>query len=373
MKIAYLSTFYPYRGGITHFNHSLYTVFHSEHQINAYTFKRQYPDILFPGKTQLVTSDDVIEKIPAKRLLDTINPLTYLKTANKIRDFNPDILLMKYWMPFFAPSLGFVAGKLKNKGCKVISILDNVIPHEKKFYDISFSKYFIKRNSGFVVMSDTVRNDLLALLPDAKFIYHEHPVYNHFGTRLSRSDACKKLNIPEEKKILLFFGFIREYKGLDVLIETMSLLSDEYYLIVAGEVYGNDSKYNDLINNFKVGNRLQANFRYISDHEVPLFFSAADVNVLPYKSATQSGILAIAYHFDLPVIVTDVGSLKDTVQRENTGLVVENADARLLKIKIEEYFASNQKNHFSFQIQKLKEKNSWEHLAHAIIEFSSII
>jgi len=373
MKIAYLSTFYPFRGGITHFNHSLLKAFNLNHEAKAFTFKRQYPDLLFPGKTQYVTDEDIIEQISAKRVLDTINPFSYIKTANEIRKFNPDLLVMKYWMPFFAPSLGYVAGNLKKKSCKVISILDNVVPHEKKFYDIPFSKYFLQRNSGFVVMSDTVKNDLLQLKPDAKFIEHEHPFYNHFGNKIDRSEACHKLGIPENKKIILFFGFVRDYKGLDILIETMKYLSDDYYLVIAGEVYGDEKKYFELIERNNIANSTQVNLRYIADHEVSLFFSAADVNVLPYKSATQSGILAIAYHFELPVIVTDVGSLKAAVENENTGLVAEKADPKILKSCIESYFNLGQKEKYVSNIRQLKDKNSWEKLANSIVEFSENI
>jgi len=373
MRIAYLSTFYPFRGGITHFNHSLFNSLKNFHEIKAYTFKRQYPDLLFPGKTQYVTSDDLIEEIPALRCLDTINPVSYLTTAGSIRKFKPELLIMKYWMPFFAPSLGFVAGKLKSDGCKVISILDNVIPHEKKFYDIPFTKYFLNRNSGFVVMSETVKKSLLTLKPGAKYLFHEHPLYNHFGDKISRTEACKKLGIPENKKIILFFGFVRDYKGLDILIEAMSALNDEYYLVIAGEVYGDEKKYYDLIEKHQIGHKSQVNLRYIADHEVALFFSAADVNVLPYKSATQSGILAIAYHFELPVIVTDVGSLKASVEADKTGLVAEKSEPEIIKAKIEEYFNSGQKSFFETQIKTVKINNSWKKLANALTAFSDTL
>ena len=369
MKIAYLSTFYPFRGGITHFNHSLYNEFKKEHEIKAFTFIRQYPDILFPGKTQLVTEEDNIEKIPAKQILDTINPFSYIKTANEILKYKPDILVMKYWMPFFAPALGYVAGKLKKSGTKVITVLDNVIPHEKKFYDIPFSKYFLKRNSGFVVMSDTVKNDLLSLKPDAKYIFNEHPLYDHFGDIIDKEVAREKLNIPKDKKVLLYFGFVRDYKGLDLLLEAMAQLPDDYYLIIAGEVYGDDKKYFDLIDKLKIQNELNVNLRYIRDDEVQLFFSAADVNILPYRSATQSGILSIAYHFELPVLVTDVGSLKQAVDSSKSGMIIPKAEADMIAESVIEFFNLGQEKHFISNIQEYKKSNSWKNLAKNIIAF----
>ncbi|MEA3495683.1 MAG: glycosyltransferase, partial [Bacteroidota bacterium] len=371
MKIAYLSTFYPFRGGITHFNTSLFNAFSKEHEVKAFTFKRQYPNLLFPGKTQFVNEKDNVEKIDAKRILDSINPFSYFSTAKEIKKYKPDILIMKYWMPFFAPSLGYVAAMLKKQGTKVITVLDNVIPHEKKFYDISFSKYFLKRNSAFVVMSNTVKNDLLQLKPDAKYIFRSHPLYNHFGKIIDKKEARKKLNIPGNKKVLLFFGFVREYKGLDILIETMKYLSDEYYLLIAGEVYGKDEKYFTQIKNLRLENKISANLRYIADDEVSLFFSASDVNVLPYKSATQSGILSIAYHFELPVIVTDVGSLKEAVEPHNTGMVVDKADSKMIKDSVIEFFKNQQE--FKAGIRKFKELNSWDKMAEAIKKFSKEI
>jgi len=286
-------------------------------------------------------------------------------------EFGPDLLIMKYWMPFFAPSLGYVAGRLKRKGVKVITVLDNVIPHEKKFYDIPLTKYFLKRNTAFVAMSQTVKSDLLLLKPDARSIEHEHPLYDHFGKKIDKREARDKLGIPQDKKVLLYFGFVREYKGLDILLNTMPLLSEDYYLLAAGEVYGSDRKYREIFENSPSKDRINLQLRYIADHEVPLFFSASDVNILPYRSATQSGILAIAFHFDLPVIVTDVGSLGETVEKENTGLVAEKAEPEVLMQRIEKYFTDYSPEIFVDAIQDYKKKNSWKSLADAVVKLAN--
>lgn len=371
MKIAYLSTFYPLRGGIAQFNASLYRAFENEHSIKAFTFKRQYPDLLFPGKTQYVGENDLADPIESLEILDTINPFSYYKTAKKISEFQPDLILMKYWMSFFGPSLGTVIKqvKKKNPATKVITILDNVIPHEKRFFDDAFTKYFLKQNDGFVVMSDKVKQDLLSFQPNAKILEKEHPIYNHFGAKIPIQEAKAKLNIPKEKKVLLFFGFIRDYKGLSILLDAMALLPDDYLLIVAGEVYGSFEKYQAQIDALGISSKVLLHNDYISDKEVPLFFSASDVCILPYISATQSGITYISYHFDLPIIATDVGGLKEIVHHNNTGLIVDNSEKELLKKSILTYFEKDLKKSFNKNIKNLKNNLSWENFANAIANF----
>jgi glycosyltransferase involved in cell wall biosynthesis len=369
LRIAFLSTFYPFRGGIAQFNASLYRAFEKEHSLKAFTFTRQYPNFLFPGETQMVTEKDKADQIPSERMLDTLNPFTYPSAAKTIEKFMPDILLLKYWMSYMAPSLGTVARQIK-KNSKVITILDNVIPHEKRFFDESFTKYFLKQNHGFVVMSNAVKNNLLKLKPDAKYIFHPHPLYDHFGSKVDAENAKHKLDIPSGKKVVLFFGFIRDYKGLDLLIDAIVKLNDEYVLVIAGEVYGSFEKYSQQIERRGIGNKISLHVRYISDDEVPLFFSSADVCVLPYKSATQSGITSIAYHFYLPLIATDTGGLKETIRHNQTGLIVDSPDANLIAKAIELYFAQDLKPKFQEGIKLLKNQLSWGGLSKAIITFS---
>jgi glycosyltransferase involved in cell wall biosynthesis len=371
MRIAYLSTFYPFRGGIAQFNASLYREFEKQHEIKAFTFKRQYPDFLFPGKTQYVTNDENADPVPSLQLLDSINPITYLSTAKKIRAFNPDLLIMKYWMSFFGPSLGTVA-KLMPKQTKVITILDNVIPHEKRFFDNAFTRYFLKQNDGFVAMSDTVRNDLLSLKPDAKYIKKEHPLYDHFGQKIAQTKARQQLKLFSDKKTLLFFGFIRDYKGLDVLIKAFDLLDDSYQLVIAGETYGSFDIYWKLIGSLKNKKQVFVFNDYISDSQVPAFFSAADVCILPYKSATQSGITSIAYHFDMPLIATDVGGLKESIRHLKTGIIVDRCEPVAIALSIKNYFDNHLADNLVPGIQKLKEELSWKNFADSILEFFNV-
>ena len=372
MKIAFLSTFYPFRGGIAQFNALMYRTFEKKHSVKAVTFKRQYPNFLFPGETQYVTKDDNADEIPAKELLDSINPLTYVSTSKAIKAYQPDILITKYWMTFFGPSLGYVCKTLK-KTTKRISILDNVIPHEKRFFDGFCNNYFLKNNDGFIVMSDAVLKDLLSIVPDAQYLRVNHPVYNHFPAKIEQTEAQRELKLDPSKKTLLFFGFIRDYKGLDLLIQAMDYLDENYQLIIAGEVYGSFEKYQQLIDASKSKDNIHLFNKYIGDDEVTIYFSASDVCILPYKSATQSGITSIANHYDLPIIATNVGGLKETIHHLKTGLIVEQPEIQLIAQAVNTYFTANYKNEFSEEIKKEKAENSWENFCEKIIEFSKTI
>ena len=374
MKICFLSTFYPYRGGIAQFNALLYRQLEKDNEVNAITFKRQYPSILFPGKTQFVSPEDKADAIPARRLLDTINPLTYIFTAKEIRKTKPDVLLTKYWMTFFAPSLGFVLSR-QSRFTKRVAILDNVIPHERRFFDHAFNRYFLNRNDAFIAMTEKVKADLLSYLPDAKCLVIPHPVYNQFGPRLNREEALDALGLNQlkDKKILLFFGIIRDYKGLDVLLETLAKLDDSYHLIIAGEAYGDFVKYTRMMDQLHISDRCHVFERYIDDHEVPHFFSASDVCMLTYKSATQSGISGISQHFELPTIATNVGGLAESIIPGETGYVVANVDPIEISKTIEKYFLENKKETFRGNIGLENKANSWESFSKTLLDFIDTI
>jgi len=367
MKIALLSAFYPFRGGIAQFNANLYRELQKKHEVLPYTFKRQYPGFLFPGKTQYVTAEDNAIPVNSIPVLDTANPLSYRKCAREIIKTKPDVLILRYWMTYLAPASGTVAAYFKNKGIRVISILDNVIPHERHFFDKPLTTWFLKQNSGFVVMSKSVRDDLLALQPGARYILREHPLYNHFGEKRDKLISGQELELDPKKKTLLFFGLIRDYKGLDLLIDAMSLLDDSYQLVIAGECYGDFGKYRQAIDASPACSRIKAMNRYISDDEVPQLFSAADLLVTPYRSATQSGVIPIAYHFDLPVLATDVGGLKENIERAGTGLVCLPTVESLAE-NIQKFYRSDRET-FVANIQKEKKALSWEAFAEAMTEF----
>lgn len=368
MRIAYLSTFYPFRGGIAQFNASLFREFERQHEVAAFTFTRQYPNLLFPGATQFVTPADRVDQIPATQVLDTINPLSYFKTARVMRGYAPDLLVMKFWMPFFAPALGAVAGRLRQHGTRVITILDNLIPHERRPGDLALLRYFMKRNDGFIAMSKTVERDLRQFLPEARYRLKPHPLYDHFGPAISATEARAKLGLPHDKRLVLFFGFIRDYKGLDTLIRATQFLSDEYCVVIAGEMYGDFAKYDRIIDEAQVRSRCKLFIRYIDDTEVPDFFSAAEVCVLPYKSATQSGIVQIAFNFNLPVIATDVGGLAEMIEDNVTGLILRAQEPQALAQLIESYFARNLREPFARNIAARRHSYSWAGFAEAVLE-----
>ncbi|MBI3141318.1 MAG: glycosyltransferase [Bacteroidetes bacterium] len=365
MKIAYLSTFYPFRGGIAQYNADLYREFEKQHEIKAFTFTRQYPQFLFPGETQYVTKEDKTEPIDSLAILDSINPLSYFTAAQKINQYGPDLWIAKYWLPFFGPSLGTVARRLNT--AKKIAILDNAIPHEKRPGDRMFTKYFLNAVDGFICMSQQVQNDLHTLKPAAQSVYQPHPLYDHFPPPMPKEQAREQLGIGKDRKVLLFFGYIRAYKGLDLLIEALTHLPEEYLLLIAGEPYEGYAKYQALIASLGVQEKVMEAVRYITDPEVPLFYSAADVSMLTYKSATQSGVVNISYHYNLPVIVTDVGGLRENVATHQTGIVVDRPEVLPIVQGITEFFKHPPLD-FAHNIGAIKEKSSWKSLATTILQ-----
>ena len=369
MKIALLSCFYPYRGGISQFNTYLYEELGKRNIVKAFNFTRQYPEILFPGKTQYVTQDDEAVPVESISLLDTANPFSYIKTYKAIKEWGPDVLIVRYWMSWFAPSLGYITRRMK-KHCKVISIIDNVIPHEPHFFDAPLTKYFLKGSTGSVTLCEAVSKDLLKLSPDKKYTVIQHPLYSHFGQKLQREEAERKLGLEPGKKNLLFFGLIRAYKGLDILLEAFGKLPDDYQLIIAGEPYGSFDKYQEIIDSLPNKDRIRMNLKYIKDSEVKDYFSAADLAVLPYRSATQSGISSVSYHFEVPMIVTDTGGLRETIGDRGTGIVAQECTPECILKEIQRFFSdADLQQECIRNIRLEKERLSWNTFALKLEDF----
>ena len=369
MKIAILSCFYPYRGGIAQFNANLFEELGKTHDVRAFNFSRQYPDILFPGKTQYVTKEDEAVPIEAEALLDTANPLSWGRTARAIRAWGPDVLLVRYWMSWFAPSLGEVARKMA-PGCRVVGILDNVVPHERHWFDTPLTRWFLKGLDGAVTLCEEVGRDLLALRPDIPHAVLPHPIYTHFGAKLPREEAERRLALPAGRRTLLFFGLIREYKGLDILLQAFDLLDERYQLVIAGEPYGSFDKYRKLIDGGRAPSDVHVFPDYIRDGEVKDFFSAADLTVLPYRSATQSGISSVSAHFGVPMVVTDVGGLRETVGARGTGIVCENGTPACIAAAITRYFDEPAlQEELRAGIAAEKERLSWSRFAQDLMTF----
>jgi glycosyltransferase involved in cell wall biosynthesis len=367
MKIAFLSPFNPYRGGIAQFSDLLYDELSNDNDVTAFNFTRQYPSILFPGKTQYVNRSEQKKNFRSLRVLDSINPATWFRTGKLLKNGGFSLLLISYWMPFFALSTGKPARIYRRSGGKVISIMHNVIAHENRPGDVSLTKYFLNSSDGFVVMNENSLNDMKQLKLDSKVKVLNHPIYSHYSKRIDKSAARKQLGIDENKKVLLFFGFIRDYKGYDILLEALKYLDDSYYLITAGEVYGSFSKYENIINKNELREKLMLKLDYISDEAVPLYFSAADVCILPYRSATQSGITATSYHFETPLIVTDTGGLSETIEIDGSGIIADKTEPEVLANAIKTFFSQDRYKMVQ-NIKNAKMKYSWQNFAKGILE-----
>ncbi|MDR1718889.1 MAG: glycosyltransferase [Dysgonamonadaceae bacterium] len=370
MKIAILSPFYPYRGGIAQFSAMLYTAFESNgrHEVRAFSFSRLYPGFLFPGKTQYVTEADSAIPIVSERILDSMNPFSFRRTTSEIARFQPDVLIIAYWMSFLAPIFACIARSLKRK-MKIIALVHNAIPHEPRFFDKPFARRFFLQCHGFVVMSDIVKQDLLSLNPGAQCCVRPHPLYNHFPEKTDHCSAIEALGLDPQKKTLLFFGLIRDYKGLDLLIDAVSSLDDTFQLLIAGESYGSFDKYQAQIDASPAASRIKVINRYIEDSQIPVLFAAADLLVLPYKSATQSGIIPVAYHFEVPILATNVGGLKQTLEIPETGQVCE-PNALSIAEHILSIFNTGTAIYIE-NIRKEKQNLSWDTFADSVVQFTA--
>jgi D-inositol-3-phosphate glycosyltransferase len=373
MKVILLGPAHPYRGGLASFNERLAQQFVAEgNETEILTFTLQYPGIFFPGKTQF-TENKAPAGLSITRILNSVNPLNWIKTGYLIRRKNPDILLIKYWHPFMAPCLGTAARIAKmgrRRGTKVVCIFDNVVPHEKRAVDRFLSKYFIGSIDAAVVMSKSVLDDLNTFRVRIPVEFSPHPLYDNYGAILPREEALRRLNLPEDFSYLLFFGFIRAYKGLDLLLEAFAdnrLRNRKLKLVVAGEFYEDETPYKELIEKLAIKDDVILCDRFIGEEEVGAFFSAADLIVQPYKSATQSGVTQIAYHFDKPMLVTDVGGLSEIVPDGKCGYVVKTEPKAIIDAIID-FFDNNRSQVFTKNVRIEKEKFTWNKMTASIAE-----
>ena len=371
MKIILSGPAYPYRGGPATFNDRLALQFLAEgHDVEILTFSLQYPGFLFPGKTQY-TDGPAPEGIKITRIFNSINPFNWIITGLRIRKTKPDILLMRYWLPFMGPCFGTVARIARtNKYTKVICIFDNVIPHEKRFGDKAFTKYMVSGIDGAVVMSQSVGDELKTFRRNIPVKLSPHPLFDNYGKSVGRDTALAILNLDVQNSYLLFFGFIRAYKGLDLLIDAFSdkrLRNRNLKLIIAGEFYEDDTPYKDQVKKYKLEDDVIFFDHFIKDDEVSLFFGASDIIVQPYKTATQSGVTQIAFHFEKPMIVTDVGGLREIVPDGRCGYVVK-PDPEEITESIIDYYDNDRVATFTAGVKQEKEKFSWDKMTASILE-----
>ena len=362
-KIILVGSAFPFRGGLATFNERLCReLIAAGHDAEIYTFTVQYPSFLFPGKSQYSDSPPPAG-LRISRKVNSINPLNWIRIGNEIRKKKPDLLLFKFWLPFMGPCFGTISRRAKkNRHTKTVAILDNVIPHEKRTGDESFTRYFLRSCHGFVTMSSTVTNDLNKFISNPVITQHPHPLYDSFGNLIPREEAIKLLGLSQDSRYLLFFGFIRKYKGLDLAIRAMAepeLLKRNLKLIVAGEFYEDENPYLDLISELKLNDRIILRTDFIPDEEVSKYFSAADLLVLPYRSSTQSGVTQIAAHFNKPVVVTRVGGLPEFVKEGLTGFCVDPA-ADAIARAIFSFYENNLGATMPKAIDKEKAAYSWK-------------
>ena len=372
MKIILIGTAHPFRGGLASFNERLMSQFQQEgHEVMILNFTLQYPSFLFPGKTQFSDSP-APENLKIIRQVNAINPFSWIKNGFFLLSQKPDIILFKYWLPFMAPCFGVIAMIAGfRKSIKRLAILDNIIPHEKRFLDTLLTSFFVWQIDGFLAMSQSVATDLKGFTQRKKCTLSPHPLFDNFGPPIDKITARNYFGLNENHKVLLFFGFIRPYKGLDLLLEAMAKLKmDDLKLIIAGEFYTDEKPYFEMVERFGIGEKLVWKNHFISNEEVGIYFCAADLVVQPYKHATQSGVTQIAYHFEKPMIVTNVGGLAEIVPDGISGYLV-SPEAMDIANKIDYFFENPGQSHI-LKMGLLQEKNKylWSVMTENLIELS---
>ena len=369
MNIIIIGTAYPYRGGLAAFNERLATEFQRQgNNVEMYTFTLQYPNFLFPGKTQF-SPDPAPEKLIISRKVNSCNPFNWIKVGKEIAKKRPDVVVFAYWMSFMAPCFGTIARKIrKNKHTKIMALVHNMIPHEPNILDRFLPPYFVKSMDGFMALSESVVKDIEHFdkrgCPKG---FSPHPIYDHYGIRLGRDEALQLLNLDPKYRYVLFFGFIRAYKGLDLLIDAFAdpwLKQSDVKLIVAGEFYGDSAPYLSQIEQLGIADKVVLCTDFIPDGEVNRYFSAADIVAQPYKTATQSGVTQIAFHFEKSMLVTNVGGLPEIVPDGKIGYVVE-PDKDQIAAALRKFFEENKREEFERNIVEEKQKYSWSRFVEA--------
>lgn len=372
MNILMLGPAHPLRGGIAAFNERLARAFMEEgHDVEMVSFRFQYPSFLFPGTSQY-SDAPAPARLTIHSSVHSLNPLNWFLIGRQIREKAPDILIVRFWIPFMAPCLGTILRIVrKNRKTKIICIADNIIPHEKRWGDRLLTRYFIKPIDAFITMSETVLHDLRAFTQKPALL-EPHPLYDHFGASIPQHEARVKLGIDSSQFVFLFFGFIRKYKGLDLLFEAVAILKrkgiKEFRVMIAGEFYEDKKTYDSLMEALDVKEMLLLQTHFIADADLRNYFCAADVVVQPYRSATQSGVTPLAYHFEKPMIVTNVGGLPAMVQHGQNGLVCL-PEPEAIAFAMQEMLEAGAER-FIPALRIEKEKYGWNKMTNAVVQLA---
>lgn len=374
-KIVIIGPAHPLRGGLASYDERLAREFqHMGWDTQIYTFSLQYPAFLFPGTTQY-SSEPAPQDLTIHVRINSVNPLNWFSVGNELKKMKPDIIVVRYWLPFMGACLGTILRRAKKNGItRVVCIADNIFPHEKRPGDDMLTRYFLKSVDAFVTMSEKVLSDLKTIERTKPARFVPHPLYDNFGEKIPQEFAREKLGLDENIRIALFFGFIRKYKGLDILLDAMKKVKEHCIkkglkpikLLVAGEFYENAQPYLDQINHNGIADIVILKTDFVADSEVKYYLCAADVVVQPYRNATQSGVTPLAYHFEKPMIVTNVGGLTAMVPDGIVGLVAQ-PDSQSIAEKIISFFETGAA-HFTPGLQEEKKKYTWSKIANAIIE-----
>ena len=376
MKVVIIGPAYPLRGGLATYNERLARAFREAGDaVRIVTFSLQYPNFLFPGQTQFSTEAGPAD-LDIEVSLNSVNPLSWVRVGRKLRAERPDLVIFRFWLPFMGPALGTVARLVRGNGhSRVVAITDNVIPHEKRPGDGPLTRYFLSACDGFVTMSRSVLKDLQNLgFGQKPALYRPHPLYDNFGPLKLKSEALAALKLPDTTGYLLFFGFIRAYKGLDIMLEAMAdkrLAGLSIKLIIAGEFYEDAASYEELIRRYKLEDRIIRATDFIPNEKVVDYFCAADLIVQPYKNATQSGVSQIAYHFERPMLVTDVGGLAELIPDGVVGYVVPPTPGAIADA-IVNFYAENREATFEAGVREQKKQFSWPVMVAALKEVAHV-
>lgn len=367
-KIIIIGSAWPLRGGgIATFNERLAREFMQEgHEVIIYSFSLQYPSFLFPGKSQYGNEAKPAD-LTIRSVINSINPFNWVRSGNKIRRENADLVVVRYWLPFMGPCLGTILRIIRrNRRSTIVCIADNVIPHEKRAGDTAFTRFFVQPVDAFITMSEKVLDDLKQFTQKPA-IATVHPLYDNFGSPITKAAARNILDLPTDKNIILFFGFIRQYKGLDLLLKALAILKEKQLaptLLIAGEFYENEQQYQQLIDQLNIRDLLILRTDFIPDNEVRNYLCAADFVIQPYRHATQSGITPLSYHFEKPMLVTNVGALPAMVPHEQVGIVTEPHPEAIAN-GIQQLYKLGE-DHFLFHLRNEKKKYNWQGLTDSI-------
>lgn len=373
-KVIIIGPAFPFRGGIANFNNALAQEYYDRgDEVILYSFTLQYPGFLFPGTTQY-ESGEAPKNLKIKTLINSVNPFNWINVARKINAENPDYVIIRYWLPFMAPCLGTIARLLNNK-IKILAITDNVIPHEKRIGDTLLTRYFVKSCDAFLSLSDSVLDDLSKFTNTTYKKFIPHPIYNVFGDKITKAKALENLGLNSEDKHLLFFGFVRKYKGLDLMLKAMGdsrIKAMGIKLIIAGEFYDDKTEYTDLISDLGIAKNIIMKSDFIPVNKVKDYFCATDMITQTYRTATQSGVTQIAYSFDRPMLVTDVGGLAEIVPHNKVGYVTSQNPTEIADAIID-FYTNNKEEYFSDNTSMEKKRYSWELFVEGLVELMNSV